>query len=383
MKKLLRETVVFLITSVVAFALTVGLVYAIAHLGGGIDKSGAKPGTTSVILLSVFSMLFAVFIQTLLHEAGHLVCGLSTGYRFLSFRILNWAVVKALDGRFSLRTYSVPGTIGQCLLVPPTVGDKLKTPYFWYNAGGVFFNFLSILVLLVVLASVKVSVALFLVGVMNVVVGFFFMVLNGIPMSNGGLYNDGKNTLCLFRNKALRENFYNQLAVNALMTYGKRLCEMPDRLFAPVKLDDYSNTILLSSMLANASREEDCGNMETAYGMMREVWAHESRLPNFFRNDIKAECMMLACLTGRHAATAGWEDPKLERYLAATVKFSAGKVPPLYALELLVRNDSQKAQAIREKMEAHENKYVYPGEVRMAKALMERIDMYKAGDAIN
>ena len=43
-------------------------------------------------LLSLAFFLIAVSLQVILHEAGHLICGLVSGYRFVSFRIfsLTW-----------------------------------------------------------------------------------------------------------------------------------------------------------------------------------------------------------------------------------------------------------------------------------------------------
>lgn len=40
----------------------------------------------------IVMMTAAFYLQTILHEGGHLVCGLLTGYRFVSFRIGSWMV---------------------------------------------------------------------------------------------------------------------------------------------------------------------------------------------------------------------------------------------------------------------------------------------------
>ena len=48
------------------------------------------------------AFLAAILAQVILHEAGHLVCGLLSGYRFSSFRVGNLMWVKA-DGHLRLR----------------------------------------------------------------------------------------------------------------------------------------------------------------------------------------------------------------------------------------------------------------------------------------
>ena len=66
----------------------------------------------------IVMMTAAFYLQTILHEGGHLVCGLLTGYRFVSFRIGSWMVQRE-NGRLRFHRYTLAGTAGQCLLAPP------------------------------------------------------------------------------------------------------------------------------------------------------------------------------------------------------------------------------------------------------------------------
>ena len=43
----------------------------------------------------------AIFLQIIIHETGHLVFGIATGYRFSSFRIASLMLVKTEGGNFS------------------------------------------------------------------------------------------------------------------------------------------------------------------------------------------------------------------------------------------------------------------------------------------
>ena len=81
----------------------------------------------------------AVFLQTLIHETGHLVSGLATGYRFSSFRIGNFMLYRGDEGlRFG--RFTVAGTGGQCLLEPSGTTDPENMPYEAYLLGGVAAN---------------------------------------------------------------------------------------------------------------------------------------------------------------------------------------------------------------------------------------------------
>lgn len=63
----------------------------------GLHSKFAETGmleTVGVSLLAILILLFSIFLQVLLHEGGHLVCGLATGYRFVSFRIFNLTFIR-------------------------------------------------------------------------------------------------------------------------------------------------------------------------------------------------------------------------------------------------------------------------------------------------
>ncbi len=51
-----------------------------------------------VPFLTVAMFCLVGFLQIIIHEAGHLVCGLASGYRFVSFRILSFTLIRE-DGK--------------------------------------------------------------------------------------------------------------------------------------------------------------------------------------------------------------------------------------------------------------------------------------------
>ena len=120
---------------------TIGLTLLAALVGGAVGYWGmcqvdslGLPGLLVLLLL----LVLAYVLQVVVHEGGHLVCGLLTGYRALSFRIGRVLLVK-LDGRWKLRAYHIPGTGGQCLMAPPA---QENPPYRLYHLGGGLANLL-------------------------------------------------------------------------------------------------------------------------------------------------------------------------------------------------------------------------------------------------
>ena len=98
-----------------------------------------KELTLNVFLLDIIIFLaiiyLAVFLQVIIHELGHLACGLLTHYRFSSFRA-GWFALIRDKGKFKLKLFKMPGTMGQCLMVPPDM-ENGQFPFVLYNLGGV------------------------------------------------------------------------------------------------------------------------------------------------------------------------------------------------------------------------------------------------------
>ena len=102
-----------------------------------------QDGLGMVLFLLAWLLLclsLAVFLQVIVHEAGHLIGGLLNGYSFTSLRIGSLLFIKKA-GRIRCRKFTLPGTAGQCLMAPP---DRLEDrfPTLLYNVGGCLANVL-------------------------------------------------------------------------------------------------------------------------------------------------------------------------------------------------------------------------------------------------
>ena len=100
--------------------------------GGYFFMWALDPYGMTVLLPSLACLVLSFWLQAILHEGGHLVCGLLSGYRFLSFRVGSFTLLRQ-NGRLVLRRFYLPGTGGQCLLEPPD-GDEV--PFRLYNLWG-------------------------------------------------------------------------------------------------------------------------------------------------------------------------------------------------------------------------------------------------------
>ena len=122
----------------------------------------------------------AALIQIIIHEAGHLVFGLLTGYRFCSFRVFSLMWIRE-NGKIRLKRMSLAGTGGQCLMGPPELSDG-KMPVMLYNFGGAILNLVSA-ALFLGLSFLCPPVSMVRVFLWFLAVfGLGFALMNGLPL---------------------------------------------------------------------------------------------------------------------------------------------------------------------------------------------------------
>lgn len=324
-------------------------------------------------VLSIVLFALCMVIQIIGHEGGHLVGGLLTGYRFVSFRIFSLTLLRR-DGRWTVRRFSLAGTGGQCLLSPPDMLAE-RIPFVIYNAGGVAFNLITILLAAVAAWAHpgNLSEVQFLFLLMLALSGLFTFILNGIPITAAGMPNDAHNIMTLWRHPETRRHFILQLRVNALAQDGTRLKDMPDEWFE----DDLSIPPLsihhTVSRLLIASRLLDSGQTDEAHAVLSALNADADHLPMLVANEIRTELTYTSLALGYMEDATRLLTPTLRRYIRQTAKVMSSKQRLLCAMALRMDGDGEKAAEILRKVENQRDKYVIRGEVEMDIDLMHRI----------
>ena len=212
----------FLITVLCWVPLFIGDIFPLSTLMLSI---GVELASVIFLLIIVVSLIVSIII----HEAGHLVFGLLSGYGFCSFRIFSLMWIKTDDG-IKLNRYSVPGTAGQCLLTPPEAKDG-KMPTTIYNLGGSLLGLIATVAFAFVTWLVRYTTIPCMLFATLSVANLMSALTNGIPMQTNMINNDGKNALLLRRNPRAVESLRIQLLVNAENSKGVSLVDMPDEWF--------------------------------------------------------------------------------------------------------------------------------------------------------
>lgn len=329
------------------------------------SADAAKAALAALVGMGAFVVSLAILIPA--HEAGHLICGLLSGYGFVSFRIFNLTFIKE-DGHVRVKRFSVAGTGGQCLLTPPDMPlDRIPT--MWYNAGGVLAN-VALLVLALPLLWVDMHPYLFESIVIFCITDIFLILINGVPMKLGGIGNDAYNMIYLRKNNLSKRGLVVQLRTNALLQEGTRPKDMPDEWFEWKTDVDYSNPLEVSVPLMYASRLVDEMKWEEAYLKFDHLYGHKKDIIGLYVNEIACELAFCAMLTRHEGRASELLDAKIRKYVDTYANVMSSKMRVACGIALFLDNDREKARRIYESLSDTEENYLLQGEVKSDLAII-------------
>lgn len=371
-KKRMKNALIIILSLAIGVGLGYSIALGISYIVDGSEAAGGidKMKMVMAVGIALVALFVSFFANTILHEAGHLVAGLMTGYRFLSFRIFNLTLQKEDDG-VHVKKFGISGTLGQCLMAPPE-GDDV--PYFWYNAGGLLVNLAIICVSGLLLFLVDLPIIPFSLCIMLLATGGWLFIMNAVPVSVGGVPNDGKNILTLWRHPEQRINFRNMLAVAAEQGCGRRLMDMPEQWFGSEPLTKKSSVMEMSARNLTYMRLMDEMRFDEARSITEEFTMLGNAVPQLFQMEIASDGLLLELLTkGREDVVDRLWTKKQQRYVKAYAKYMPLKVATLFAYEFIHNHDAEAARKYHDELIAKQDKYTQPGEARMAIALIEWI----------
>lgn len=321
----------------------------------------------SVAWLAVAAAL-AVFGQLILHEGGHLVCGLATGYRFVSFRIGSWMLQRE-HGKLRFRKMTLAGTGGQCLLAPPPLMEG-KMPYVLYNLGGPVANLLTAAVCALGMRFCREIWSLWVLLQLFAVVGIGMGLTNGIPL-RGSVHNDGANALSLGKDPAALRSLWVQLSVNAQQAEGVRLNEMPEEWFALPTDAEMQNPMTAVLAVLRENRLMDARRFDEAAVLIDQLNAASTALMPLYNSLLLCDRLTCALVRGEDAYKwlAEWETKPMRQFRKQMQEFlSVLRTEYITALHV---GDTRAAETIRARFEQRSSSYPYPAEVQSERELME------------
>ena len=274
-----------------AICFLIGILIGVFNLGeplfAPIRRFISDANFFSLVLLLLSAIIF-YYLHIILHEAGHLIMGKLSGYRFVSFRVFNLMLVRE-NGKLKRKRFTVVGTGGQCLMSPPEMKHG-TFPLVLYNLGGALMNFLfgALCLWLFLLLPMPWSAA-FLV---SAVIGLFSGLVNIIPLKVGGVPNDGYNLFLLGREKntAARQAFWLVLRANAMLASGVRARDFPASWFDGLDLDQLADPMMANLAAMRYNYLLDQGAFQEARALARRLLDTPNML-ELFKNEMRCELL--------------------------------------------------------------------------------------------
>ena len=342
-----------------------------------IDVNASKIAIS--IACTFASLIITAILQFALHEVGHLLFGLASGYKFSSIRLYKYAIVKD-DSGYHVKKFNIQGTGGQCIMTLPEDTNPSRVPFFWYNAGGVIVNVVLVAISIVVLSCCNLGMVAESFFIMLAFTGAFIALTNGVPLSFNGLCNDGRNIMLLMRNKRSRRFFLRMMQTASELSRGKRLKDMPREWFEDIPVDSPKDYFLLANRINYAALLEDSGRFDEARRVYEEISSFEKDLPGMIKLEIGADHILMELLTtARHDIVETIYDKWLKAYINSSYKYSPIKTVALYALALHHDNDPVRAKQLLDELESHREDYLMPGEYLTAIYLVGKCDTLISG----
>ena len=315
----------------------------------------AGAGTAALVIAAAAAFAVSYVLSILVHEGGHCVAGLLSGYSLTSFRVGRTMFLRGEDG-FKKKKLHLQGTAGQCIMAPPELKDG-KMPVIFYNMGGVLMNLIFAGLSLLLYYAVP-SPTLKLVFAVDLMMELMLALTNGVPLRISGVSNDGMNALELSRDPAAGRAFWIQLKANELLARGVRMRDMPEEWFAMPS--DGEMEISLCAYLA-ALRNDllmDRQEFREALELQDRVIDGDNALLPLHRNLMECDRITASLLLGNNSHARMMTDAEFSRFLISMRNYPS-VIRTQYVYELLYTGSREKAENCRARFEKIASGYPY------------------------
>ena len=326
---------------------------------------------TAFYVLGAFYI--CIFLQVIIHECGHLIFGLLSGYQFLSIRFYNFMWVKRND-KIVFKINKVPGTLGQCLMSIDHYQEPF--PFVLYHLGGVFNNLISSLISFIICLIIHnpyLQSFCFSLGIF----GLISALTNGLPL-NIGIDNDAKNVFNMMKYPITKYACFQQLKIIEYMSKGYSLKDINEDNFTIYSNEDLTHNLCMSITVFYCLREIDLSHYQKAYDIADHILNQNIQMEDNTIYLLKNIVLYILILTDP-------QNPKInnirdKKYLKMTklLKRELTTLKIEYAYQLLSCHNPVKAKKILEQFHKACLTHPYLGEIESETRQIEMIqNLYK------
>ncbi len=324
-----------------------------------------------VFFTFIISLIMIAYFHTIVHECGHMLFGLLTGYKFVSIRFGSLILIKKND-KLYLKKYKLAGTGGQCFMSPPNfIGGSI--PFQLYHYGG---SILNIIVAFISLGFALTSTVPLIKMVFMVMcaVGILYGAINGFPLKMGILINDGYNVKLMKNNLYSRIAVYQQLKVMEYLSHDISLKDMPKDIFFSYQEDQATDALIAGALIQNMEYYLDLKD----YKSVSLISIHLNQYKDDLIPLIRYQFINLAYITdliiSRESIYKNDIQNQDHKQLTKVLKSLPTTLTFLYAQSLFENNDIDEANHYKNELQQLNKNYPYPVEIESQLKLINQLD---------
>ena len=338
----------------------------------GFTSDALLPTILTIVLLGA-AWYISLASAVIVHECGHLIFGLLTGYTFAAIGFGHHLFLRR-DGRVRRFVYKLPGALGFCAMEVPDMKDG-GFPFALYLSGGALCNAFFALVCIFAFAFGIGSGVLFFphAFLLFAFVNAYIAIVSILPIKTKLLNTDGKQLFDLLKHKNMRKSFWACEKISAAQYRGVKFEDIPSEWFN--ETDDtqsvYAASIRTVRLLARAETESE---PKEVCALIEKEISENHALSGIAKG-------LLTCMRIYYESTGERDDGTFKKLITQTqidfmkrMKNTPSAIQTEYAYTLLVEKDVREASRIKARLEKISKKYPFPAEIDTAKKLITRAD---------
>ncbi|MBP3337843.1 MAG: M50 family metallopeptidase [Lachnospiraceae bacterium] len=324
------------------------------------------------ICISLVYLYIALMFNIIVHEAGHLVAGLMSGYKFASFRVGSF-MLKKEEEKLVLKRFTLAGTGGQCLMAPPDLVDG-KIPFVFYNIGGALANLITFVVSIILMFVTKDVKLLSLLFFITALIGLMLALSNGVPMRSGEVDNDGMNIISLSKDPLAMKALWVQLKINECTSKNISLRDMDDEWFELPENADMKNVLISSIAAFKCNKLMAERKFEETKKAIDALLNSNAVIVGIYQTLLKLDKAYIEMISNNNKVLVDALIEKQDKNIIMAMKNFPSVIRYQYTYALLIDKDTKKAAEYRKHMEFVKKNYPYMVDVEDELELMNLAD---------
>ena|GEM_PF-487292 len=317
------------------------------------------------LIIKFFFMFIGLILGIHIHELGHLLIGSRLNYKLISFSI-GFLYVYKENNNLKLKIKKTHFA-GSCTMLPPQ--QKLTNfKYGLYYAGGILFNFSTVIIMLIPYLLLKhnyakVSEYFFTILVASFLIGLF----NFLPMTVNNNPSDGKLIWSILLNNSFAEKLIETNYVTTQLSAGVHSKDVEIRYYPDIdRPDSFDMMILLYSYFKALGNNNLTGLIDYSKVLENNMHAFpKQNLPVLYY-----ELCFVGCITNDNSK-ANYYYEKVRKTLRNDKDVNGMRVKAYY--EYYSNGNTQAAMIYCEQALKVVDKFPIKGQSFMEKDLVERL----------